>query len=55
MCDNFKFLSSQVGMDAYLFNPCFFALFLFSNIINIVVYIVIHIILSVVQLQECYF
>ena len=24
MCDNFKCLSSQVGMDAGLFHPCFF-------------------------------
>ena len=27
MYDNFKFLSSQVGMDAGLFHPCFFAFF----------------------------
>ena len=27
MCDNFKCLSSQVDMDAGLFNLCFFAFF----------------------------
>jgi len=27
MCDDFKCLSSQVGMDVGLFHPCFFAFF----------------------------
>jgi len=36
MCDNFKCLSSQVGMDAGLFNTCFFAfLVIFISIFNI--------------------
>ena len=30
MCDNFKCLSSQVGMDAGLFHACFFAFLVIS-------------------------
>jgi len=36
MCDNSKCLSSQVGMNAGLFHPCFFAISIF--IFNILKY-----------------
>ena len=43
MSDNFKCLSSQVGVDAGLFKPCFFAFLAisisFSNITFILVYL----------------
>ena len=39
MCDNFKCLSSQVGMDAGLFHPCFFTFLVISmSIFNIFKY-----------------
>jgi len=39
MCDNFECLSSQEGMDAGVFHPCFFAfLAIFISIFNIFKY-----------------